>query len=336
MSTPLIHTTPLQNGTAHYVRFDSVTDFHGFVDHQIRHLTPENSKIFQSVHQRTISAVHQNSEWYGTPGVSSMDEIIHHDHFLGMPLMEKIRPKLRTLLERYIVMVEDQTFPKPKLEYNDKGLGVFSFDRAATGLYRMQPTLSHTDMHKNISQMQIELDRDNKTTTIKNVFAHIKDSAASLPSLQLYITAGANANIQGDQLLYIGLACAELVEFMELRGIAVEVNVLFETFCKGSYPMGVVRLKQFGAPLDKNQLLLLSSDPRYFRYRGFKALIALSNYFGLSIPPGLGIAKPDVGKEFVNALGLGGVVFEQSYSMDAAVDEVIKIITIYTQKLKNR
>ena len=293
-------------------------------------------KVFNGMHNHTKNAVYHNSSWYGTTNVDTFDDIVHHDYFLGMHLIEKIKPKIKRQLERYTKLTEDRILPKPKLTYNEKGLGVFSFDRAAMGLYKMQPTLAHTPIHKNISQMQIELDRDNKTTMIKKVYAQIKDKLTSFPSLQLYITAGANANIQGDQLLYIGLACAELVEFMELQGIAVEVNMLFETFFKDTYPIGIVKLKRFEDPLDKNQLLLLSSDPRYYRYRGFKALIALSDYLGLTIPSDLGSSKPDVGKDFVQTLGLGGFVFEHSYSIDAAVQEVSRIITTYTQKLKNR
>ena len=88
----------------------------------------------------------------------------------------------------------------------------------------------------------------------------------SYPAMQLYIMAGANANVQGDQLLYVGLACAELVEFLELRGISVEVNVMIGTSFSNQVAMACVRVKRFQDKLDKNQLLLISSDPRYFRF----------------------------------------------------------------------
>jgi hypothetical protein len=336
MNTPVKHTIPLNGGTAHYVTFDSVMDFHGFVDTQMKQLSPDNLEVFKSMHTKAVNRINQHSDWYGTPIPKSIEELVQHHHFLGMHLIKVIQPKIKKRLEQYVKLVEDQILPKPKLDYNSRGLGVFSFDRAAMGLFRMQPTAAHTEMQKNISQMKIELDRDNKITIVKKVYAQIKDRSSSFPSLQLYITAGANANIKGDRLLYIGLACSELVEFMELRGIAVEVNILFETFFSGYYPIGIIRLKRFEDRLDKNQLLLISSDPRYFRYRGFKALIALSNYFGLTIPSSLGSAKAGIGKDFTNALDLGGIVFEQSYDIDSAVKEVTEIITGYTQKLKNR
>jgi hypothetical protein len=145
--------------------------------------------------------------------------------------------------------------------------------------------------------------------------------------------AGANANIEGDQLLYVGLACAELVEFLELRGISVEVNVLLGTSFSNQVAMACVRVKRFQDKLDKNQLLLISSDPRYFRYRGFKSLVALSNYFGLTIPSGLGSITAQMGNAFAKAVNPKGFVFEQSYAMESAVKEVTQIIENYKKQL---
>ncbi len=336
MNTPVKHTISLNGATAHYVTFDSVIDFHSFVDTQIERLSGDNLDVFKSMHAKAANGIYYGSSWYGIPTPKSIEDLKYHNHFLGMHLIKLIQPKIKKRLAEYVKLVEHQILPKPKLDYNDKGLGVFSFDRAAMGLFRLQPTAAKTRMQKNINQMKIELDRDNKSTSIKKVYAQIQDKISSFPSLQVYITAGANADIQGNQLLYIGLACSELVEFMELRGIAVEVNIIFETYFEKFYPIGIVRLKRYEDRLDKNQLLLLSSDPRYFRYRGFKALIALSNYFGRAIPSGLGSTKEAIGKDFIKAQGSAGIVFEQSYSIDTAVSEVTKIIMAYTQKLKNR
>ncbi|TPN85818.1 DUF7192 family protein [Aquimarina algicola] len=333
MRRPLSHTISLPKGTAYYTTFDSSTDFHDFVDDQIQQLSTGNRKAFQYLDARTLQEIQGQTSWYGSPSPKSIDDLITHDYFLGMPLLEVIRPKIRKQLEHYLKVAKDKILPKPKMEYNDKGLGVFSFDRASMGLYRLQPTLATPPIQKHINQMNIELDRGNKTTIIKDVYAQIKDKATAFPALQLYITAGANAHVNGDQLLYVGLACAELTDFMESRGIAIGVNIIFETHFNQKYTIGIVRVKRFEDPLNLNALLLLSSDPRYYRYRGFKALIALSNYFGLIIPYGLGSSKKNVGKQFVQATGANGFVFEQSYSMNTAIKEVTRIITRYTQNL---
>ena len=135
--------------------------------------------------------------------------------------------------------------------------------------------------------------------------------------------------------LYVGLACTELVQFLELRGVAVEVNVLFETSIEQDTVVAIVRAKSFEMPVDANQLLLLSSDPRYFRYQGFQALIALSNHFDISIPDGLGRTLKDIGKDFVTALQADGDVFEQSYALDDAAQEVVRILEAFNNKQFN-
>jgi hypothetical protein len=78
----------------------------------------------------------------------------------------------------------------------------------------------------------------------------------------------------------------------------------------------------------------MSSDPKYFRYRGFKSLVALCNYFELVIPDTLGAITENMGKDFVQQLNSQGVVFEQSYSLEAASREVVSIIEKYNQHIK--
>ncbi len=122
---------------------------------------------------------------------------------------------------------------------------------------------------------------------------------------------------------------------MELRGVPVEINVMLGSSYRGSVKVNVVRVKRFQDKLDVNQLLLMSSDSRYYRFRGFKALIAIADYFGLSIAADLGAVTPGMGKDFVAAMGGDGFVFERSYSLDAAAGEVKRIIETYSKILKD-
>jgi len=97
----------------------------------------------------------------------------------------------------------------------------------------------------------------------------------------------------------------------------------------------VVRVKRFQDKADLNQLLLMSSDPRYFRFRGFKALIAVSDYFGLTVPRGLGKMEKSMGRDFVSAIEDRGFVFEQSYSLEAAAREVSRIVEEYQKRIED-
>ena len=335
MKHPIVHN--IKNNKGKYVTFDSVQAFQDFVDAQTRSLSTGNLEVLKSVNAYTDSNLKsgKNKTWYGTPTPNNIEELNNHHYFLGIHLLQKVDSEIQQTLEHYLKLIDDQVLATPKVAYNDRGLGVFSFARAAMGLYRLQPTNTATPIGTVTSQLQIELDTQNKTTAVKSVYAFFKDRKSSYPALKVYVLSGANANISGDALLYVGLACAALVEFMELRGVAVEVNALIGSSFEGKMSMSVVRVKRFQDRLDKNQLLLMTSDPRYFRYRGFKAIIAISDYLGYQTPPSLGRITPEIGKQFVGAIADSkafNAVFEQSYARDAAVREVAAIITRYSQR----
>lgn len=325
--------------TTYYSYFDNVQSFNDFVDEQATVLNEDNRKVLKWMNQTTASSISRGTTWYGSPSPKDVNELDAHKYFLGMELLRTIQPKIKDKLAEYVKLMDDQILSKPKVAYNDRGLGVFSFDRAAMGLYRLQPTGSKQPIENTINQLQIELDTANKTTAVKSVYAYFKDRKSSYPALKLYLMAGGNARVEGDALLYVGLACAELVEFMEIRGVAVEVNALLGTSFNNNLAMSVIRIKRFQDRLDKNQLLLMTSDPRYFRYRGFKSLIASCNHFGLTIPDGLGSLQENMGKNFVKETTEKQslyAVFEQSYSINAAVREVIEVIKNYTEQIHKK
>ncbi len=323
------------NTKYNYMLFDSVWNFNAFVDMEMQGLSVKNKERWMSVNASTKNNLHNQTAWYGTPTPKDIDELNEHRTFLGMQLLKTIQPKIKDQLVQYMDHLDNVVMPKPKVSYNDRGLGVFSFDRAAMALYKQHRVNTQTPVNTTISQLNVELGNFGNRTAVKNVYAYFENKETSYPSLQLYLMSGANADVQGNQMLYVGLACSELVEFLELRGVPVEVNVLLGTSHSGQASIGVIRIKRFQDKLDKNQLLLMTSDPRYFRYRGFKALIALSNHFGLTIPKGLGSLTKGLGYDFVNTINAKGFVFEQSYSLESAVKEVSNIIETYNQNLKD-
>lgn len=336
MSRPQQHTIQSSDGKYNYLLFDSVFAFNAFVDDEITQLSSANDSRWKWVQQSTSDQLKSGTDWYGTPTPKDITELEAHYTFLGMSLVEKIQPQIKDKLAPFLDYLNEAVLPKPKMTYNDRGLGVFSFDRAAMALFHQYPVNTSTPLTTSVSQMNIELGNKQIQTSVKSVYAYFQDKQQSYPSLQLYLMAGANANVKGNDLLYVGLACAELVQFMELRGISVEVNVMLGSSFNNQVTMGCVRVKRYQDQLDKNQLLLLSSDPRYFRYRGFKSLVAMSNYFGLTIPSGLGTISASMGNAFAKAVNTKSFVFEQSYSMDTAVKEVSQIITNYKNQLDGK
>ncbi|MEO9870381.1 MAG: hypothetical protein ABJQ69_03700 [Ekhidna sp.] len=329
------HTIQKKAVRYNYVRFESVGGFHAFVDDEVKVLSTHNRPVLKSINEGTQKQIEQGTQWYGSPPPKSISELDQHTRFMGMHLADEVRAKIKKYLASYMRLLDSEQMPKPKISYNDRGLGMFSFDRASVGLFKATRINTLTPIDSTITQLNIELGKKQTRTTVKKVFAYLENKRTHLPSMRLYIMAGANAHVQGDELLYVGLACHELIDFLQARGVAVEVNVLLGTYFNHQISMAVIKLKSFEDSMDTNQLLLLTSDPRYFRYKGFKALIALSNHFKLAIDTGLGRLTESMGYEFVQVLNekdtSRGFVFEQSYSLDSAAKEVKRIITTYNE-----
>ena len=339
MNAPVKHSITGNRERYNYLLFDSAGAFDRFVDLQEEQLNPENQKTWNKQIVEAKAMIDSETDWYGTPTPAAVEELETHCQFLGMHLLKKLQTSIRGKMAPYMDHLSSEVMPKPRLCYNDRGLGMFSFDRASLGLIHNTRLNTTTPLDQITTQLRIELGKLKVLTRIKKVYSYFKDKAVSLPSLRLYLMAGANARIAGDEMLYAGLACAELVGFVEQRGVATEVNVLLGTSFNKQVTLAVVTVKRFQDCLDKNQLLLISSDPRYFRFKGFKALIALSNCFNLKIPPGLGRIEEGMGRDFVEALDgqrpqQQGFVFEQSYSLEAAAREVTRIIEEYKQRIK--
>ncbi len=323
------HTKNWGGKTFHYLKFPSVNHFSAFVKKQFTLLNDSNRRVWQYTLRHAKSRIENGSDWYGTPPPKDIQELEEHRSFLGMHLLKEVKGKFDQHFKSYLKHLEENVMPQKRLAYNDRGLGIFSFDRAAMGLFKAPRIDLSTPISQIASQLKVELNLGDVQTRSKKVFTHFENRDNSLPSLRLYIGAGANAHVEGDSLLYIGMACRELAHFMENRGVPVEINVLMGTYFSDQIVSSVIKIKGFDQSLNTNSLLLLCSDPRYFRYQGFKALIALVNHFHLNIPNGLGQITPQMHTEFKTQIDEDGFVFEQSYSLEAAAKEVSRIIEEY-------
>ncbi len=339
MNAPLFHSAPVSSHL-HYqtLWFNSVTDFNLFVDRQTARLASPNRKTWEHQVLETGLELAKGTDWYGDPPPSSVTELDRHSQFSGMHLLATVQPRIQEYLKKFLAHLDEHVLPAPEIAYNDRGLGLFSFDRAAMGLFPVPRIDLNTPMKTLTSRLGIELQYRKMVTSTRKVYGWFEHKAANRQGMRLYLMAGAHAHITGSELLYAGLACAELVMFLERRLIPVEVNVLFGNVFGNHKNMAVVRVKKFDRQLDVNQLLLMSSDPRYFRFRGFKALIALADHFGQTIPGHLGRMEPAMAGHFVKTLDSSGqgVVFGQSYSLDAAVREVQRIVTDLSLTMKQR
>ncbi|WP_299212582.1 hypothetical protein [uncultured Dokdonia sp.] len=334
MANPILHTHSFENRRFQYIQFPSPGAYHDFVQKRCGELFMGNAKTLERIVKNATHRIATSSDWYGTPKPTTIEDLEDHRYFGKMELLEVLAPKIQKELHRYTDLVEDDLLKRPILSANSKGLGVFSFDRAMMGLYKIPLAKGASALEKYVHGLKIELGKD-KATTVKKTHLYFENRSASKPTLTLSLLAGANANIKGDALYYVGIALALLTEYLESCHIAVAIDVLLGTSFGVHTIVSAIRVKPFEAPLDVNQLLVLGSDPRYFRFNGFKGLIALADYCGLNIPDGLGKIDDTITTGYIEYVP-NTLLFNQSYSIDRAVKEVSRILLEYTKKVKTR
>ncbi|MFC4633523.1 hypothetical protein ACFO3O_06370 [Dokdonia ponticola] len=331
---PILHTHSFESRRFQYVQFASPGVYHAFVEKQCKQLFMDNAQTLEMIIKNAQTRIVKSSDWYGNPPPNALRDLQEHRYFGKMELLEVIAPKIQKELDRYTDLVEDDLLKRPQLSANSKGLGVFSFDRVMMGLYKIPFTKRSSELERFHHQLKIELGKD-KATTVKNTHLYFENKSSSKPTLTLTVLAGANANTKGDALYYVGIAVALLTEYLESCHIAVAIDVLLGTSFGVHTIVSAIRVKHFEDSLDINQLLVLASDPRYFRFNGFKGLIALADYCGINIPNGLGRIDDTITDAYLKYVP-NTLLFNQSYSIDSAVKEVSRILLEYTQKVKTR
>jgi len=332
LDKPVIHTASDLKGRLHYSLFDSPGAFHRFVKEQSTDFSTTHQKRWQAIVQRASERLDEDTHWYGLPQPQSVSELEGHHHFEKLALLQNASQKLQQKLEKALLALKDQVLQKSVLDYNDRGLGVFSFDRAAMGLYTIPFEKTNHSLLRTHQQLQITLGVD-KATSVKKCYAYFKNKTRQYPAITINVLAGGNARVSGEGLYYPALGVAVLSEFLENLGVPVAIQVLIGTRFKGQGIAGVIRVKRFADALDRNQLLLMGSDPKYYRYQGFKGLIALADHFKLTIPQGLGSIPKAFAHQITELLDSKAMVFEQSYTLKDTLDQVITQLTAYTQDL---
>ncbi len=104
----------------------------------------------------------------------------------------------------------------------------------------------------------------------------------------------------------------------------------------------LVPVKNYDEALDINLLALLTSDPRFFRYEGFKGIISSYDYFKSKCPVTLGkgmtkdylsevIEKSDYSKNKI--LAPNRFYFGWTFSEDAAIEQINETIEEISKRM---
>lgn len=223
-------------------------------------------------------------------------------------LIDKILGQVKNSLSANV----SNSVKSPKVKFNSMGLGVFSFDRAAMGLYRasefFSPSQNRVPQHfeveefdaghrmkadktEVISRLEEKPDGSKKVrTNSRDVFAWFPKSNVEKNAVEIIMVAGGSASIAAEKMLFGGISAIIVAQFLEAMKIPVKIQIVL-----GSYDMrrrryhgSLIPIKNYDEPLDSNLIALASSDPRYFRFDGFKGLIASYDEFNHVIPESYG------------------------------------------------
>lgn len=256
--------------------------------------------------EQSISELIRNSKnWYGD-GVTYEELQSKITQYRNPELIEQIYEEVKELVPSAV----ESAIPKPKIKFNPT-LGVFSFDRAAMGLYRNKEWYSpkhnrvvderevYTKKSKSylledkspVEQRweQRENGKPKVRTTNKKVFAITTKNRSSLSqAVDIFLYAGSHAGTTSNQMLYTGISAILTAEILEQVGIKTRIRIVVGSTDGNDFYGTVIPVKDFGQVIDRNLVALLSSDSRFFRHAGFKGILASYEHFGAYLPSSYG------------------------------------------------
>jgi hypothetical protein len=249
--------------------FSSLYVFNKYIEETMGGLRMPGNKRFWESYVKGQVKDHLKSDWYGEPRAASIQELENHDKFLNWDYYHQIKRVVDKKYKRLKAIKTSKIIKTKKRQFNALELGVFSFERAASGLYKLEDDDSEVKYRT--------------TTQDSFIFEDLKGKATKY--LRVFIKMGASNIIKGNDLLNVGVGAAILVEKLVKMGIKVEVNIVTAGYHenKEAYVYSV-KVKDFESRLKLNDLLIMTASARYFRYKGFKATVTQYDYEGRLVP----------------------------------------------------
>lgn len=306
-----------------YFKFNNLSSFTDFVNKE--QLNDHNSDIWNKVKD---SVKDKKDGWYGNIVKPTLNQLQNHVTYQNMNLVNEAKNTLRNKLKPKLDKIQKQIQDSKSIKFNAKGLGIFSFARASMGLHRFSKLKTNTPIERLVTGLDIELGRNKAKTYTKDVFAYFVAKPTQRKAVTIFVNCGGMSNVDGKNMVYNGVGIATVVEILEKKGIAVQIKVLLSTKVESKNFISEITIKKHEDTLDINLLMLLSADPAYFRYKGFKGLIAMSNHAESNITRGLGTTSDY--EKFVNQneayKNQTNIVFGEQYTLHDVEQKTLEII----------
>ncbi len=264
--------SPYTQGRLFWVNCDSPRALHNFTDYHFKkmgsHLKNEWLN-FQKLSQDEINR--NNTDWFGSPMPQSIAELDKMKAFRHIDRYNELKKKLSKELKALKKLKKIDIVPVRKIAYNDRELGIFSFDAAAISLRK-----DKDDKGKKI------IVSDNKKS-----FAYFEEKDNQKRFVRIYVTRPSSAAAgDADNLLWKGILAALLTE--ELTSLQFDVEVVgingTTDFQSGGgsgydYYATFTKFKKSQGRLNVDEFLMHVADAAYMRYHGFKEQIATYQNF---------------------------------------------------------
>lgn len=289
--------------------FKNLLEYRQWVNQVFSNLSEKNNEHVHYYSESYInSRTRDDKHWFGEGATfRQMSEGI--TEYQSPELIDKIYNQVNDKIETQV----KEKIKARKVNYNAQGLGVFVYDRAAMGMYRLKEFFSPV-LNKIVEKEEVQNNKGNYElivdgspvierweekpdgkpkirTTSKRVYAYYPKVSKQRQAVEIFISCGGYAGIKAPEFLYSGISALVVAQLLEKARISTRISVVF-----GSSPDGfrskafgcIVPIKNYDETLDTNLLALLSSDPRFFRFEGFKGIVSLYEYFGEAAPLTLG------------------------------------------------
>lgn len=252
-----------------------------------------------------------------------------------------------------------------KVYINDR-FGIFSFDLAsmlmtyvyeyidskgdivdANYITKKENLFIHTPSGKKVTQRIKK--RPNGTPVVishnRNSFIDFKKTQKKERLVELMVSLSFAAKENVNNLIYNALGAILLAENLEKNGYKVKITsmlIAYNSITQENH-YHLVPVKNFNATLDPNAAAYVMSDPKYFRYEGFKAIIKGNDIRKKTTPPSVGtiisntteISKAIENDYIYNSERLQAdtrLYFGGARSEKEALNEIAKAVKILNEK----
>lgn len=291
--------------------FRNLLEYQRWLDVEFNQLSAKNSdRKSQYGKDFTERMIRLDSNWYGK-GVTYEELEAGVKEYVKPELLDEIYNQVQHELNPVVT----QRLKARKMKFNSLGFGMFCFDRAAMTMFRNEefysPSLktkldnsevkkvakdykSKKDNSKVIKRWEQKQDGSNKIrTNTKELFAYFPEVPRDRHAVEFFISCDAPASTKADEMIYGGVSAVIMAELLIKAGIKVKINVVIGSAIESDrqkYVGCLIPIKQYDETLDRNVVALMSSDPRFMRFDGFKGVIAAFDNFNITAPAGLGYA----------------------------------------------